>query len=151
MNINIKILKCRYAGSVSFVFVIALLFIFINCVTNTEDEFTENKTKWQNYGITNYSFQIENTGFLPANKRVITVKNNVVDSVFLIDDSLAVADSLLYLYSTIDGLFVEVNKNINSKAKTTVHYNSLYGYPEHVYRDYGEEGDGFMVSNFSLQ
>jgi hypothetical protein len=128
-----------------------LLLILINCVTNTEDAFTENRRKWQNNGITNYSFQIENIGFLPANKRIIIVKNNVVDSVFLIDEFLTVADSLLSLYSTIDGLFVEINKGINSKAETTVNYNSLYGYPERVYRDYGEEGDGFIVSDFSLQ
>jgi len=133
------------------VFVIALFLIIINCVTNTDDAFTENRMKWQNHGITNYSFQIENTGFLPPSKRVVVVRNNVVDSVFLIDDSLAVADSLLSLYSTIDGLFVEVNKYINSKAATAVHYNSIYGYPESVYRDYGEEGDGFIVSEFTLQ
>jgi hypothetical protein len=134
-------------------FVTALsLIMLIGCVTNTDNAFTENRSKWESHNIVNYSYHIENTGFLPRNSRVVVVRNNVVDSVFLFEDSLPVADSLLSLYAkTIDGLFDEVNGNINSNAKTTVHYNTTYGYPEEVYRDYGEEGDGFIVSEFSAQ
>ena len=51
--------------------------------------------------------------------------------------------------ATIDGLFDEVENAMNSTAKASIKYNAAYGFPEELYRDYGEEGDGFRVSDFS--
>ena len=122
----------------------------LNCSTEPNDELSANREKWESLDIWDYSFQIVNTGFLPRYRRNIFVIGNTVDSVYIVDDSLAVPDSTLSKHPTINDLFDEVERNLNSEAKTTVSYNSEYGFPEDVYRDYGEEGGGFRISQFQI-
>lgn len=70
--------------------------LFPSCVTDPpRSDFAENREKWRERNITNYSFQIEHTGFLPKNECTATVRDNSVSSVYLVESSSAVADTLL--------------------------------------------------------
>ena len=61
--------------------------LLILCATEVKNDFTENKEKWLSFNISDYSFKIHTTGFLPPDSSLIVVKSNAVESVYRYSDS----------------------------------------------------------------
>jgi hypothetical protein len=98
-------------------------------------EVQEQRAKWQEHGITTYSYRFSRYCYCPQDYvgpfRVFVVENKV-DSIFSYVDSMEVRDTLDE-FTTIDGLFDLLESEIDRKpADIWVQFDDDYHFPSRV-------------------
>ena len=143
---------------------IALLLLAIvmaACSTVPASEFDQNLAKWQDSGISHYTFDLMIGCFCVFRDEMpltIEVKDGEVVSITKANGSVVDASDPNYeffqTYVTIDNLFAALEAEVSGgAAQVTVTYEPLYGYPTEAYIDRSQEiADdelSLQVSNFT--
>jgi hypothetical protein len=111
----------------------------------SQSEIEKNKEKWQDANISHYRYQLFLSCFCAFNEDmplIIEVQDGEVVSMEFqsgneIDPSLL---ELFDKYATIDGIFSELEADINGAAdKVIVEYDPTYGFPTKADIDFVEE------------
>jgi len=127
--------------------VISLLLVLVLGLSacGSESEFQRNQKKWQAQDINHYRFTIAVSCFCPfafvevtyevqngqvVNQSIQTSPDNPVDE--------AQVNEFYQPYNTIEKVFDYVGKAVNEADKTTIEYDSTYGFPTDVSVDRNE-------------
>ena len=124
-----------------------------------QSDIEQNQEKWQNANISHYRYSLNISCFcifVENMPLVIEVQDGEVVSMEFqngaeIDPSLR--QDLFDKYATIDGLFAELETDLNGAAdKVTIEYDETYGYPTKADIDFVEEAIDdelyLSISNF---
>lgn len=127
-----------------FVFLLFTLVLTLSAC-GSESTFQQNQTKWETQNIDHYSFTIAVSCFCPfANVEVTYEVQNgqvVSQSVQTSQDNPvdeAQVSDFYRDYNTVDKVFDYVGRAVNEADKTTVEYDSTYGFPTEVSVDWIE-------------
>lgn len=117
----------------------------------------QNRQKWDALNITHYRFKLVAGCFCSFRNRMplaIEVKDAKILSIVDNDGKPTTEfDDIFNKYNTIERLFSTLDSALNGDAdKTTVTYNTEYGYPASIYIDYiqlaADDEMSFTVSDF---
>ena len=128
-------------------FLFSILFVFItSCGTNsnnanpTSQILNENMRKWAAAGISNYQFTYEKSCFCgppETDEVLITVLDDVIDTVMKTSDNSLVDPSLHPRFHRVGDLFLEIQNAINKQAaRLSVSYDENLGYPTLINIDF---------------
>lgn len=116
----------------------------------------ESRSLWQDQGIANYEYVVENRCFcaLGGHQVRVVVASGAITSLTLVATGQPVEAQYASSYRTVDALFtylVEAHKK--STAFLEAQYDNVYGYPLHVFIDYklstGDDEFGWDIVSFA--
>jgi len=114
-----------------------------------EDETSEARKTWSERGFAQYTFIYQETGYAlhPYGDVEITVVNGKVAAAIPAGGGDQLDSEALEALPDIEDLFDRIDREYNNGSSVEVSFHSTLGYPERAQFSYGEEGDGFVVSN----
>ena len=172
LNFNVILLnKDRLIQS----FFITIVLSFLSChfpanagitadLNNVQQTLLENQQKWQQSGLTNYTFTVQKTCFCPLSDS-LPIQFNIKDSVvvdsnydcselqFIRPEPLCDEKPDSRLNQTVESLFQIIQNGIDSNAdQITVEYNPTYGFPSSINIDFielaADDEINYQISNF---
>ena len=105
----------------------------------------EHRALWAGNGPSSYQYTFGTTGFLPHFSLRVTVESRAVSSTTVLSSG---GFSGPFEGQTIEQLFEDIQQRLDSTCKTTASYDESLGYPLSVHSNCGEEGDGWIVTDF---
>lgn len=110
-------------------------------------ELAAARSRFAALGWAKYQYTFERTGFAPNRDGVVTVfvENGNVVRVVAAATGQPLPAAQAAAYSTIDGLYTEVERRISTPDVRVDADFDPRGIPVRAYFDAGEEGDGFEV------
>ena len=128
-------------------FLIPLLVVFSGCLigdifgSGDQNELDENRQKWLDAGITNYTYRQDRSCFCGfAGPADVTVLNGEIVSVRSFwPDTTDVAPNNFDIFDTVNGLFSTIDDAIDQNAhQLDVTYDEQLGFPTMIAIDYIE-------------
>ncbi len=133
-------------------------------INHTQQTLFENQQKWQQSGLTNYTFTVQKTCFCPQSDSLPIQFNiessQVIDSSydcsginFIRPEPLCDERPDSRLNQTVESLFQIIQGGIDNNAdKITVEYNPTYGFPTSIFIDFIElavdDEVNYQISDF---
>jgi len=124
---------------------ITLALLLAACSAGSKSEFDSNLSKWQDAGVSHYSFELGIGCFcwyadvLPA---TIEVKDGEIVSMVLVNGEAILPGEMFYedfaRYGTIDNVFEATKSALDEADKIEITYDEQYGFPSKVSIDYIE-------------
>lgn len=119
------------------------LFLLASCGAE-RDALSEHRELWAAKGPASYQYTFTSQGFSPPLQMQVTVTDGAVSSTTIVESSSPGPEG-----QTVEQLFSDVEKRLDSECDVNVSYEETLGYPLSVYSDCGQEGDGWATSEFS--
>jgi hypothetical protein len=121
-----------------------MVIVLAACSVGPSNDFSGNRVKWQEAGITNYSYSLMFVcfcAFLDKMPLTIEVRNGEPSSITYADGTEVLPSDPNFehfsRYATIDRIFADLETNLNGGAdEVTVSYDATYGYPSQIDYDY---------------
>lgn len=132
-----------------------LLILFCSCSKSiTTNDVSSNRLKWISTKAVNYEFTLQISCYCTDERRgphLIKVSNDKIISVNNLPYDVTKTGPLMTIDELIAYIKTSIDKNPYIKK---VEYNSVLGYPEHVYFDFAkeiaDEEVGFEITNFKI-
>jgi hypothetical protein len=125
------------------IILLLLIVVLAACSFGASNEFERNRQTWQSAGITHYRFELVIGCFCPFRNQMpitVEVQNEKIVSITYPDGTLVAESDPNYKtfsqYATIDRVFAELESGLAKAEKTTVTYDSTYGFPTEIHFDY---------------
>jgi hypothetical protein len=137
-----------------------LIFVIAACTTGAPSEFERNAAKWEDAGVTHYSYSLFIGCFCPFAQDmplIIEVKDGEMVSITRFDGTSIETTDPAYetyvSYATIDRIFLKLETALSGEAEdVVVAYDSVYGFPANIAIDYIKEAIddelSLQISNF---
>lgn len=141
---------------------IFLAVVLTACSAVQTNEFSRNRDKWQQAGITSYRYTLLMSCFCVFMEKMpltIEVRNGETVSITYTDGTPVASDDPNFehfaRYATIDLIFADLETNLNGGAdEVIVSYDAAYGYPAQIDIDYIKDAIddelSLTISNFEV-
>jgi len=105
----------------------------------------DHEALWKARGPSSYQYTYATGGSLPHVQLRVTVLSGALSGVVVLAPPEDVGTPQGY---TVEQLFEDIRKRLDTPCKTTSRYDESLGYPLSTYSDCGMEGDGWLISDF---
>ena len=143
------------------ILLLTLALLLAACSAGSKSEFDSNLSKWQDAGVSHYSFELGIGCFCPyadVLPATVEVKDGEIVSMVSVKGEAILPGEMFYAdfaeYGTIDKVFAKTKSALDSADKISIIYDSQYGFPSAVDIDYIElamdDELSLYVNNFQV-
>ena len=124
--------------------ILLTLAVFLTaCSANSKSKFDSNLNKWQDAGVSHYSFELGIGCFCPyadVLPATIEVKDGKIVSMVSVKGEAILPGEMFYEdfanFGTIDEIFIRTQSALESADKISIAYDAEFGFPAVVTIDY---------------